>query len=99
MLHTGSFSEGFGNYDEEEFEDDEGEEVDNYIKGPTVINPVICPHCKKYYLEVRKYHKKDAANNVLHCENCGYLCIICKDYLPDPSKRNVVLTCANGHSL
>lgn len=99
MLHTGRFNEHFGNFDEEAFEDDEEEEVDHYIKGPTVLNPVICPHCKKYTLEVRKYHEKDAANNVLHCKNCGYLCILCKEPLPGPSKHNAAIKCSNGHSL
>jgi len=100
MLHTGSFNERFDNSipDDEEQPEDEEEEEDNYIQGPTELQPRICPHCKKYNLEVRKYHGKDAKNNVLHCENCGYLCIICKDFLPNPSKRKVVLTCTNGHS-
>ncbi len=104
MLHTSSFNELSYNYilaDEESFEEEEEEEEDNYIRGPTDINPKICSHCRKYPLEVRKYYKKDVENNVLHCENCGYLCIICQGFLPSPSKRSrkTVLMCLNGHSV
>ena len=103
MLHTGDFNERFDHStidDEEQPEDDE-DEIDNYIKGPTVINPKICSNCKKHILEVRRYHKKDTENNVLYCDNCGYLCIICGISLPDPSKRSriAIIKCANGHSL
>ena len=100
MLHTGSFNERFDNSipdNEEQTEDEE----DNYIQRPGVIKRKICPHCKKYDLEVRKYDEKDAVNNVLYCKNDGYLCFICKESLPDPSKhsRKTDIKCVNEHSL
>ena len=98
MLHTGSFNERF---DYSDIDDDEEEEVDNYIKGPDVLNPKICPRCKKYILEIRKYHRKDAKNNVLYCENCGYLCIRCGELIAIPPKRSgkAVIECINKHRL
>ena len=103
MLHTGSFNERFDNAipDNEEQTEDEEEEEGNYIQGPGVIKRKICPLCEKYDLEVRKYDDKDAVNNVLYCENDGYLCIICKKSLPNPSKRSpkAAIKCINGHSL
>lgn len=104
MLHSGNFNKSFDYSDiddDEQPADDEEDEVDNYIKGPDVLHPIICKHCKKYYLELRRYDRKDPEKNVLYCENDGYLCKVCGDPIPRPSKRprKTEIMCVNGHSL
>lgn len=104
MLPTGNFNDLLDNdmpANEESSEDETEEEEDNYIRGRTDIDPEICPHCNKYPLEGRKYPLKNTQKSVLYCENDGYLCIICRSFLPDPPQhpQQTVLICPKGHVL
>ena len=102
MLQSGSFDERFDSSDIDDAswpDDDEEEEEDHYLKGPDVLNPRICPKCKKHLLEARKYQTTDAKNNVWYCENCHYICIRCGELISTPSKRSrkAVITCSDVH--
>lgn len=75
---------------------------DYYIRNRTDIEPEeICGYCNKHALEAREYQLKSLKKPALYCENCGYLCIICRAYLPDPPEhpQEDTLTCPKGHRL
>ncbi len=105
MLSTGNFStlssSNILSSEESSKDEMEEEDEDSYIKGRTDIEPDICPHCNKYPLEKRKYPLKNIKKSVLYCENDGYLCIICRSFLPDPPEhpQQDVLICPRGHNL
>jgi len=103
MLHTGSFNERYDSSDiddEEQPDDDQEERVDHSFKGPDELTPNICPECKQYELKARRYNKKDPANNIRYCENCGYLrCIRCGKSQSGSSgrARKIVIQCSDKY--
>jgi hypothetical protein len=106
MLSRGNFDDLSGCQvpaSEQPIEDEtKKDEEDNYIRGRTDIVPdEICCHCNKYVLQVRDYQLKSVKKHVLYCENDGYLCIICRDFLPDPPEhpQQDILICPKGHHL
>ncbi len=106
MLSSGNFDDLSGSQmlaSEQSTEDEtKKEKEDYYIRGRTDIEPEeICCHCNKYVLKSREYQLKSVKKPVLYCENCGYLCIICRDFLPDPPEhpQQDILICPTGHSL
>ena len=101
MAYTLGNDEFFISIDSVVFRNDHPHQNDeNLFQQPEEeTSPELCPHCKLYFLEERKYQNKD----VKFCKKDGYLCPIpaCYSKLPAKAKSTAtaILRCPKGHEL